>query len=272
MHYRDARRAAAVPSVFGRVPARELYERTGIQLLPINTIFELAAMAAERRPGARGGCDAAPDPRPVPLLALRRARPPSSRTRRRPSATTRSPATGRPISWSGSTSPRRCFRRSSRRGRRSAPLSPDVAERDGTRPRAGDRGRDARHRLGRRGECRCADDASVFLSIGTWSLVGVEVDASRDRRRIVRGEPDERGWRGGNLPPAPQRHRPVAAATSAGASWAAEGTELGFDELVALAAAAPAVRRVRRPERRDVPRARRHAGAHSRVLPRDRTA
>jgi rhamnulokinase len=46
-HYRDARRAAAMEAALAEVPARELYERTGIQLLPINTIFELAAMAAE---------------------------------------------------------------------------------------------------------------------------------------------------------------------------------------------------------------------------------
>ncbi len=50
VHYRDARRAAASTDVLARVPARELYERTGIQILPINTIFELAAMAAEHDP------------------------------------------------------------------------------------------------------------------------------------------------------------------------------------------------------------------------------
>src|SRR5581483_3763235 len=50
VHYRDPRRAAAVEDVFQRVPPRELYERTGIQLLPINTIFELAAMATESDP------------------------------------------------------------------------------------------------------------------------------------------------------------------------------------------------------------------------------
>ena len=54
VHYRDARRAARGRSVLAQVPPRELYERTGIQLLPINTIFELAAMAAERRPRAGG--------------------------------------------------------------------------------------------------------------------------------------------------------------------------------------------------------------------------
>src|SRR5207247_10060546 len=50
VHYRDGRRAAAFQDVFERVPARELYGRTGIQLLPINTVFELAGMAAERDP------------------------------------------------------------------------------------------------------------------------------------------------------------------------------------------------------------------------------
>ena len=47
VHYRDSRRARAMADVLERVPARELYERTGIQLIPINTIFELGAMAAE---------------------------------------------------------------------------------------------------------------------------------------------------------------------------------------------------------------------------------
>jgi rhamnulokinase len=45
VHYRDARRGAAVEGVLARIPARALYERTGIQLLSINTLFELAAMA-----------------------------------------------------------------------------------------------------------------------------------------------------------------------------------------------------------------------------------
>ena len=50
VHYRDSRREAAVEAVFERVSPRELYERTAIQLLPINTVFELAAMVAEADP------------------------------------------------------------------------------------------------------------------------------------------------------------------------------------------------------------------------------
>jgi rhamnulokinase len=45
VHYRDTRNLAAVPTVLARIPARELYAITGIQQLPINTIYQLAAMA-----------------------------------------------------------------------------------------------------------------------------------------------------------------------------------------------------------------------------------
>jgi rhamnulokinase len=50
VHYRDTRRAAEFQTVPDRVPFREIYERTGIQLMPINTIFALAAMASDADP------------------------------------------------------------------------------------------------------------------------------------------------------------------------------------------------------------------------------
>jgi rhamnulokinase len=46
VHYRDERSASAVRGVHAVVPPAELYARTGIQHLPFNTIFQLAA---ERR-------------------------------------------------------------------------------------------------------------------------------------------------------------------------------------------------------------------------------
>ncbi len=42
-HYRDARCEAGVSAVHGRVSAAELYARNGLQHLPFNTIFQLAA-------------------------------------------------------------------------------------------------------------------------------------------------------------------------------------------------------------------------------------
>ena len=50
VHYRDQLRAAAASDLYAAIPQRELYDRTGIQLLPINTIVELAGMAARGEP------------------------------------------------------------------------------------------------------------------------------------------------------------------------------------------------------------------------------
>ncbi|MFF0903335.1 UNVERIFIED_CONTAM: rhamnulokinase family protein [Kocuria sp. CPCC 205316] len=42
-HYRDERTAAGVAAVHGQVPPEELYARNGLQHLPFNTVFQLAA-------------------------------------------------------------------------------------------------------------------------------------------------------------------------------------------------------------------------------------
>ena len=44
VHYRDARHATAVPAVHAVVPPEELYRVSGLQHLPFNTVFQLAAM------------------------------------------------------------------------------------------------------------------------------------------------------------------------------------------------------------------------------------
>jgi rhamnulokinase len=48
VHYRDRRTEGAVERLLARIPARELYELTGIQQLPFNTVCQL--MAAEGTP------------------------------------------------------------------------------------------------------------------------------------------------------------------------------------------------------------------------------
>src|SRR5829696_4918211 len=54
-HYRDDRTAGMAERAFARVPAEELYAATGIQTMPINTVFQLladegsAALAAAER-------------------------------------------------------------------------------------------------------------------------------------------------------------------------------------------------------------------------------
>jgi rhamnulokinase len=43
--YREPRNAAAMERFLGRVPAERLYDRTGIQLLPFNSVFQFQALA-----------------------------------------------------------------------------------------------------------------------------------------------------------------------------------------------------------------------------------
>src|SRR4030042_1834582 len=48
--YRDARTQGVMEEFFGRLPRNEVYERTGIQFLPFNTLFQLFA-AIKQNPG-----------------------------------------------------------------------------------------------------------------------------------------------------------------------------------------------------------------------------
>jgi len=50
VHYRDERTRDVMERVFALIPRQELYARTGIQLMPINTLFQLASMAATGDP------------------------------------------------------------------------------------------------------------------------------------------------------------------------------------------------------------------------------
>ena len=46
-HYRDKRTAGMMQEVFGKVPKEEIYWATGIQFMPINTLYQLFAAARE---------------------------------------------------------------------------------------------------------------------------------------------------------------------------------------------------------------------------------
>ncbi len=45
VHYRDTRTQGVIAEVLAKIPAEELYATTGVQQLPINTIYQLAAAA-----------------------------------------------------------------------------------------------------------------------------------------------------------------------------------------------------------------------------------
>ena len=52
-HYRDARTDGMPARAFERVPADEIFAKTGIQFMQINTVFQLFSMAEARHPHLR---------------------------------------------------------------------------------------------------------------------------------------------------------------------------------------------------------------------------
>lgn len=50
VHYRDGRTEGMMDWVFERVPRRTIFERTGIQFMPINTLYQLASLVQANSP------------------------------------------------------------------------------------------------------------------------------------------------------------------------------------------------------------------------------
>ena len=80
VHYRDARTDGMLDAAFQRVPRERIYEITGLQFLPFNTLYQLLALAQSNVADPRIGRDAADDARP---LRLAPDRPPRRRADRR---------------------------------------------------------------------------------------------------------------------------------------------------------------------------------------------
>ena len=236
VHYRDGRRASAMATVLGRIPARELYERTGIQLLPINTIFELAAMAAEPEPVL----DAADSLLLIPDLIHSWLC--GSRTSERTNATTTQCYDARAGGWARDLLERL-----------DVPtwLMPEIVE-PGTR--LGSLDAEVAAETGLAGASVVAvathdtgsavaavpfgRDDSVFVSLGTWSLVGLEVGEPVITDASFAANLTNEGGVEGTV----RLLRNVTGLWllhECRRTWAAEGREYAFDDLVALAKEAP---------------------------------
>src|SRR5579859_5226211 len=50
VHYRDSRTDGMLAYVFSKVPRMEVFERTGNQILPINSLYQLASLAQNQDP------------------------------------------------------------------------------------------------------------------------------------------------------------------------------------------------------------------------------
>ena len=239
VHYRDGRRARAMDAVLERVPPRELYERTGIQLMPINTVFELGAMAAD------GDAALAVADTLLFIPDLLHHWLCGARTSEYTNVTTSQCYDSRSGAWATDLLerlgvPPRVLPEVVEPGTRLAPLARGVAEETGL----GDAQvvAVATHDTGSAvAAVPFRFDGSVFISSGTWSLVGLEVrepvitDASFAANLTNEGGVDGtfrllRNVTGLWLVEECRR------------AWALGGSEYSLDQLIALAKAAPAFR------------------------------
>lgn len=237
VHHRDRRTEGAMDGLFAEVPAREIYERTGIQLMPINTLVQLfAAVTADERSleiaetlllipdllhywlSGVAACEFTNatttqclDPRAQAWATdlLERLRIPAGVF----------PEVVRPATILGALLDEVAERTSLRGVVVVAPATHDTASAVAAVP----------FRKG----------GSAYISAGTWSLVGMELDAPLIDDNAFSANLTNEGGIDGSV----RLLRNVNGlwlVHECQRAWAVEGTSLGFDELVHLAEHAPA--------------------------------
>jgi rhamnulokinase len=236
VHHRDRRTEGAMEALFAQVPARELYERTGIQMLPVNSIFQLWAMAASGDPAL----EAAETLLMIPDFFHYRLS--GARVCEFTDATTSQCFDPRAGDWASDLLerlgiPSRLFPEVVQPGTVLGPLRDDVLEETGLRgavvvtPASHDTASAVV-------AVPFRDPTSVYISSGTWSLLGVEVAAPVIDDRTFAANLTNEGGVGGTF-------RLLKNITGlwllheCRRVWSLKGLTWDFAELVALAEAAP---------------------------------
>ena len=191
VHYRDARTDGVVADVLSTIPAQELYAVTGIQQLQINTIYQLAAAARTPQLCAARTCLLIPDLLGYWLTGEVGAEMTNASTTQLYDAATQSWAT-QIMERAGI--PARLFPALRPPGAVVGELLPEAARLTGLGGRRGLGGRGGLAGRGGRGapcpviavgshdtasavvSVPAAGRGFAYISAGTWSLVGVELD------------------------------------------------------------------------------------------------
>jgi rhamnulokinase len=161
-HYRDPRHARGAELAFARVPREEVYATTGIQFMPINTLDQLVAMEGSPLLAAAERLLLLPDLIGYWLTGEARAEETLASTTQ-----LWDPAEGR---WADELIERLGIRRDLL----AEPIAP--AARLGTHEGVPVWAVAAHDTASAVAAVPAADDDFAFISSGTWSLVGVEVD------------------------------------------------------------------------------------------------
>ena len=180
-HYRDGRTDGILPRLFARVPREELYRLTGIQMLPINTLPQLLAMAGAHRPEGHPGRS--------PLLAAAETLLTipdligywltGVRASERTIASTTQLLDARTGEWAWELIdrvglPRRLFPPLRAPGTVLGPLLPHVAEETGLAAGSPVVSVGSHDTASAVAAVPAVNEGFAYISSGTWSLVGVE--------------------------------------------------------------------------------------------------
>jgi rhamnulokinase len=238
VHHRDRRTEGALEPLFAEVPAREVYERTGIQLMPINTLVQLhaAIRADERALEYAETLLLMPDLLHYWLSGVAVCE--------RTNATTTQCYDPRAQAWAVDLLerlgvPARVFPEVVRPATVLGALLDEVAER--TRLRRVVVVASATHDTASAvAAVPFRNPSSAYVSAGSWSLVGVERSSPLIDDRTFSSNLTNEGGIDGTV----RLLRNVNGlwlVHECRSAWASEGQELGYDELVGLAERAPAL-------------------------------
>lgn len=236
IHHRDRRTDGAMEALFAEVPAREIYERTGIQQMPINTLVQLYAAVRADEPSLEiaetlvlipdlfhfwlsgvARCEYTNatttqclDPRAQAWATelLERLSLPASLL----------PELVRPTSSLGALLPEVAERTRLRRAVVVLPATHDTASAVTAVP--------FRHR------------GAAYISAGTWSLVGIELDSPLITDEAFVANLTNEGGIDGTVRLL-KNVNGLWLVHECQRAWAAGGEALSFEELVLLAEAAP---------------------------------
>jgi rhamnulokinase len=174
VHYRDARHESAVADVHAVVPADELYRINGLQHLPFNTVFQLAATRGSAQLSAARSLLLVPDLLAHWLTGAVGAEVTNASTTGLLDATTRE--------WSGPLLdklglPRVLFPPLRQPGDRLGELTAEVIAETGLAGPVPVTAVGSHDTASAVVGVPAADDRFAYISCGTWSLVGVELPA-----------------------------------------------------------------------------------------------
>jgi rhamnulokinase len=173
VHYRDARHEAAVPAVHAVVPPAELYRITGLQHLPFNTVFQLAATRNSAQLVAARTLLLIPDLLAYWLTGAVGAEVTNASTTGLLDATSRE--WSRPV-IDGLRLPRELFPPLRQPGERLGELRDDVLAETGLAGPVPVTAVGSHDTASAVVGVPAAVDRFAYISCGTWSLVGVELE------------------------------------------------------------------------------------------------